>query len=218
MVKMSVSPTKKEAAFLPGDPEGQAVVHLLYQKAVDLRICLMLSGLGCKVKPFSTVEGLLGSRPDDSFVLVDIDADLDKGAEIVERLVAACEGNLVVCICKNGSIDFFRRCFRAGAIDVLDKFFDDQRIIEAFSSIRSSLCGRLAFFASLRQRRLRYEALTARERDVFRYLLEGLTSREIGTLLALSPRTVEVHRAHVHEKLHVRNTTQMACEYRELLG
>jgi len=218
MVKMSVAPMRKEAACLPGDPEGQAVVHLLYRKAVDLRVCLMLSGLGCKVKPFSTVQGLLRSRPANGLVLVDIDADLDNGAEIVERLVAAHEGSLVVCICKNGSIDFFRRCFRAGVIDVLDKSFDDQRIIEAFSSIRASIGGRLACFASLRQRRQRYDLLTAREREVFRYLLEGLTSREIGTLLALSPRTVEVHRAHVHEKLHVRNTTQMACAYRELLG
>jgi len=206
---MRVSPIKIEA---------QAVVHLLYRKAVDLRICLMLSRLGCRVKPFSTVEGFLGSRPDDGFVLVDIDADLDTGAELVEKLVAAYEGSLVVCICRNGSIDFFRRCFRAGAIDVLDKSFDDQRVIEAFSSIRASICRQLACLASLRQRRLRYASLTARERQVFRYLLDGLTSREIGGLLALSPRTVEVHRAHVHEKLHVRNTTQMACEYRELLS
>lgn len=198
--------------------EAQAVVHLLYRKAVDLRICLMLSRLGCKVKPFSTVEGFLGSRPDGGFVLVDIDADLDGGAELVEKLVAAYEGSLVVCLCRNGSIDFFRRCFRAGAIDVLDKSFDDQRVIEAFSSIRAPICRQLACFASLRQRRLRYGSLTAREREVFRYLLDGLTSREIGSLLALSPRTVEVHRAHVHDKLHVRNTTQMACEYRELLG
>lgn len=60
-------------------------------------------------------------------------------------------------ICRNGSIDFFRRCFRAGVVDVLDKSFDDQRLFET-------------------------------------------------------------HRAHMHEKLQVRNTAQMACDYRELLG
>lgn len=198
--------------------EAQAVVHLLYRKAVDLRLCLMLSRLGCKVKPFSTVAGFLGSCPSDGFVLVDIDAELDDGAEIVEKVVAEYEGSLVVCVCRNGSIEFFRRCFRAGVVDVLDKSFDDQRVFEALSSVRASIGRQLALFASLRQRRLRFASLTNREREVFPYLLDGLTSREIGSLLALSPRTVEVHRAHMHEKLHVRNTTQMACEYRELLG
>jgi FixJ family two-component response regulator len=198
--------------------ETQAVVHLLYQKAVDLRLCLMLSRLGCKVKPFSTVAGFLEARPRDGFVLVDIDAELDDGAEIVEKVVAAYEGSLVVCVCKNGSTDFFRRCFRAGVIDVLDKSFDDQRVFEALSSVRATIGRQLAWFASLRRRRLRFASLTNREREVFRYLVDGLTSREIGSLLALSPRTVEVHRAHMHEKLQVRNTTQMACEYRELLG
>jgi len=199
-------------------PERQAIVHLLYGRAVDLRLCLMLSRLGFKVKPFSTVEALLAARPGDGLVLVDIDEDLDSGADLVEKLLLAHEGSLVVCLCRNGSTDFFRRCFRAGVIDVLDKSFEDQHVIEALSSVRAAVCRRHASFASLRQRQLRYAALTSREREVFRYLLDGLTSREIGGLLALSPRTVEVHRAHLHEKLHVRNTAQMACEYGELLA
>ena len=215
---MRVSLLEKEAACFHAASEKQAVVHLLYRKAVDLRLCLMLSRLGCKVKPFSTVAGCLGACPRDGFVLVDIDTDLDKGAEIVEEVVSAHEGSLVVCICRNGSTDFFRRCFRAGVIDVLDKSFDDQRVFEALSAVRATIGRQLALFASLRRRRLRFASLTNREREVFRYLLDGLTSREIGSLLALSPRTVEVHRAHVHEKLHVRNTIQMACEYKELLG
>jgi two-component system response regulator FixJ len=207
----------KQTAFPAAAREEQAVVHLLYQKAVDLRICLMLSRMGCKVKPFSTLDGFLKSCPRDGTVLVDIDGDLDNGAEIVEKVLAAHEGSLVVCLCKNGSTDFFRKCFRAGVIDVLDKSFDDQRVIEALSAVRASVSRQHASVASLRQRRLRFGLLTNREREVFRHLLDGLTSREIGSLLALSPRTVEVHRAHVHEKLHVRNTAQMACDYRELL-
>jgi len=46
------------------------------------------------------------------------------------------------------------------------------------------------------------EALTARERDVLRLTAEGLSSKEIGTILAISPRTVETHRHRLMVKLH----------------
>jgi FixJ family two-component response regulator len=64
-----------------------------------------------------------------------------------------------------------------------------------------------------RQRRSRYGLLSGRERDVFRHLVEGMTNREIAAMLALSPRTIEVHRAHIQEKLGVRNLAQLVGEY-----
>lgn len=205
----------------PGSTADQAeapvIVHLLYQKAVDLRICLILSQLGFKVKPLSTIAAFHRSRSKSGLVVVDVDADLARGAEIVEELVARHRHSLVVCLCAGGSIEFFRRCFRMGVIDILDKSFDNQRVLEAFSSIRAFGSRRLPLSAALRQRQVRYASLTRKEREVFRYLLEGMTNRDIAGLLTLSRRTVEVHRAHIQKKLQVRNTTQMACEYSELV-
>jgi two-component system response regulator FixJ len=216
--EVRVLPLEKERKGLMVErAESQPIAHLLYQKAVDLRICLILSKLDFKVKPFSTIEKFHKESTRNGLLVVDVDSDLESGADIVENLVAQYEQSLVVCFCTNGSIDFFRRCFRVGVVDVLDKSFDDQRVTEALSSIRASRCRRPSLFASLRQRQLRYESLTDREREVFRHLVDGLTNREIGQLLSLSPRTVEVHRAHVQEKLHVRNTAQMAAEYSELI-
>jgi DNA-binding CsgD family transcriptional regulator len=67
--------------------------------------------------------------------------------------------------------------------------------------------------ACVRRRQARFDSLTGREREVFRYLMDGCTNREIAQLLTLSPRTIEVHRAHLQEKLSVKNGAQMAADY-----
>jgi len=198
--------------------DGQPVVHLLYHKAVDPRICLILSRLDLKVKPASATGKLRKTRGHHELVVIDVDSALEAGASIVEGLAAGPGRSPMVAVCMDGSIDFFRRCFRAGVIDVLDKSFDDQRLADAFGAIRAFKYRQPSPFASLRQRQLRYESLTLREREVFHYLLNGRTNREIGELLALSTRTIEIHRAHLKEKLHVRNTAQMAGEYSGLIG
>lgn len=54
-----------------------------------------------------------------------------------------------------------------------------------------------------------YETLTLREREVLLQMAEGLTSQEIGAKLSISPRTVEVHRTHILQKLDLRNQTEL---------
>ena len=54
-----------------------------------------------------------------------------------------------------------------------------------------------------------YESLTAREREVLRLTAEGLTSKEMGERLGISPRTADVHRAHVIRKLGLRNRVEV---------
>jgi FixJ family two-component response regulator len=122
----------------------------------------------------------------------------------------------VIPVCANGSIEFFRRCFRAGAFDVLDKSFGDERLAGALQGPRTLRHPLAASLASVRQRQARFDSLTGREREVFRYLMDGCTNREIAQLLTLSPRTIEVHRAHLQEKLSVKNVAQMAAAYNGL--
>lgn len=216
--RVGTSPPQTEGFRLAaGHAEAQPVVRLLYRKAVDLRICLILSQTGFKVQPLSTVAAFHRSRSKSGLVVVDVEADLDWGAATIEELVARYEQSMVVCLCANGSIEFFRRCFRVGVVDILDKSFDDERVADAFAAIRAGTARRPSPFASLRQRQVRYAALTLKEREVFHYLLRGMTNREVAEVLALSRRTVEIHRAHLQKKLHVRNTTQMAAEYTELV-
>jgi FixJ family two-component response regulator len=194
--------------------DERPVIDLLYTRALDHRFQLFLYMLGFRVRPVSSLTRLLefsaGCR---GVIIVDVAAELESGAHIVEELISQLRQALVIPVCANGSIEFFRRCFRAGAFDVLDKSFGDQRLVGALQGIHTVSHSQASFLASVRQRQIRFKSLTVREREVFRYVMDGFTNREIAQLLTLSPRTIEVHRAHLQEKLSVRNVAQMAAEY-----
>jgi two-component system response regulator FixJ len=200
--------------------DGQPVIHLLYRRAVDLRIRLILARLGFSVRTVSTMEKLLDSSIAGmcQIIVVDVASELDIGIGTVEQLGTQRKQWLIVPVCSDGTMEFFRRCFKAGAVDVLDKSFDDGRIAEAFRAIKRLGSRPSSPFASARERQGRFQLLSPREQEVFRYLVEGFTSREIGPLLTLSARTVDLHRAQLHKKLCVRNVAQMACEYSEFLN
>jgi RNA polymerase sigma factor (sigma-70 family) len=51
--------------------------------------------------------------------------------------------------------------------------------------------------------------LTPREKEIFRVVAQGLTHREIGELLGISPRTVEVHKARIMEKLGIKSMAEL---------
>jgi FixJ family two-component response regulator len=187
-------------------------MHLLYLKSFDLRLQLLFSRLGWRVNVASNLAALRRSYRPGGCIVVDVEDGLEPGLVLVESLAARLERPLVIPICANGSLEFFRRCFMAGAVDVLDKSFDDQRIADALAAFTTT-CPQAPAITRTRQRRSRYGLLSGRERDVFRHLVEGLTNRQIAAVLALSPRTVEVHRAHIQEKLGVRNVAQLVGEY-----
>ncbi|HEU4375165.1 MAG TPA: LuxR C-terminal-related transcriptional regulator [Telluria sp.] len=182
---------------------------------MDHQFQLYLHRLGFRVRAVSNPEKLLALPADASpaIIIVDVAAELDRGAGIVEELISRLRHARVIPVCANGSIEFFRRCFRAGAFDVLDKSFGDQHLAGALQGTGTPWHAQAASLACVRQRQARFDSLTGREREVFRYLMDGFTNREIAQLLTLSPRTIEIHRAHLQEKLSVKNVAQMAADY-----
>ncbi|MBK8082416.1 MAG: helix-turn-helix transcriptional regulator [Devosia sp.] len=63
-----------------------------------------------------------------------------------------------------------------------------------------------------------FGSLTGREREVLHWVMQGLTNKEIARRLEISPRTVELHRSHVKEKLGVDSTAGMVAAALRLMG
>src|SRR5207237_1257663 len=94
-----------------------------------------------------------------------------------------------------------------------EKPVDDEVLLEALQhAIRQHAQSRERRQAD-RAAQERYEQLSAREREVLALIVDGLTNKEIGRALGLSPRTVEAHRAHLLEKLQVASLAQLIRQY-----
>ena len=94
-------------------------------------------------------------------------------------------------------------------MDFLEKPFDERAPIAAVEACFERERWRLAAQDESQRRGRSLAALTAREREVMELLVEGLHNREVAERLAISPRTVEVHKARIMEKLGATNLADL---------
>ena len=115
----------------------------------------------------------------------------------------------VVIITAHGDIDSARAAFQAKAIDFLPKPFETAQLLEAVQASFEREDRRLQGEDARRDDHSRLARLTAREREVLDRVAEGLHAKEIAAALGISPRTVEVHKARIMEKLDARNVAEL---------
>jgi two-component system response regulator FixJ len=117
----------------------------------------------------------------------------------------------------HGTVEMCRRAFKAGAAEFLEKPVDDEALLEALqSAVRQHVRSRQRHQAD-RAARERFAQLSEREREVLGLIVEGLTNKEIGRALGLSPRTVETHRANLFNKLQAPSLAQLIRHYAALV-
>ncbi len=114
----------------------------------------------------------------------------------------------VIVMTGHGDVTVAVSAMKAGAVDFLEKPFEKAELLMALNDgfARIDRTGHRAERAALSI--IRLEALTPRERDVLRGLVNGLPNKTIGYDLGISPRTVEIHRAHLMTKLEVRSLAE----------
>ena len=115
----------------------------------------------------------------------------------------------VVIITAHGDVASARAAFRSDAVDFLEKPFEDRAVLAAVAAGMARERERLERGARAQRRGESLAALTERERGVLELLVEGLHNRDVAQRLGISPRTVEVHKARVMEKLGARNLVEL---------
>ena len=147
-------------------------------------------------------------RPDA--VIANLDLGSDDGFELLRRVQNLRTGTPVFLIENRPLVDAAVRAVKAGAADVLTKPIDTERIVRA---VREALTREASLVAALPRRgaiEVRgFAQLTPREREVLQLIAQGQSNKEAGRELGISPRTIEVHRARVMEKLGAKNTADL---------
>lgn len=190
---MSVYPEKpRETVFVVDD---DALVRR------SLEVTLSLAGF--RIVQFASAQHFLAQiAPDQSgCVVVDIRMPVMDGLALQEELSRRHAFMSVIIITGHADVPLAVRAMRAGAVDVLQKPISNEKLIAQIKSALSISADK-ATEASLREKlSQKLKMLSDRERDVLRLVVEGYPNREIARALAISPRTVDIHRARVMEKL-----------------
>jgi two-component system response regulator FixJ len=165
-----------------------------------------LADTGIHVEPFEDLRELARAWPREGIILASDEGDLVRAllTDMAEH------GNWLplVAFAPMPSTPRVVQAVLAGAIDYLEWPFDAVTIRAAIELARSSADG--IGNARLREAmaRSRIQKLTRREREVLAGVADGLSNRLIGERLAISPRTVEIHRANMLNKMGANHTSE----------
>jgi len=179
--------------------------------AVRDSLSLLLSLRGYRTATFTPAEDFLAAlRPDwAGCVLADIRMPGLTGLEMQRILIDRGVRIPVIIITGHGDVASARAAFRSDAIDFLEKPFDDGTPAGAVEAAFERERARLSSRRLLHRRDRAFAALTDREREVMQLVVLGLHNRDVAHRLAISPRTVEIHKARVMSKLGARNLAEL---------
>jgi FixJ family two-component response regulator len=163
----------------------------------------LVRSVGLEVRSFqSAAEFLdcgLADRP--SCLVVDVRMPGVSGLDLQDSLSISGRSAPMIFITGHGTIPMGVRAMRAGAVNFIQKPFEDQELLD---SIHQAIeCELRARSVRGRQEEIeqRFDALTPREREVFHLVVAGLPNKQIGRRLGATEKTIKVHRARVMQKM-----------------
>ena len=185
--------------------DSQSIFIVDDDAAVRDSLSLLLSLHGYQTRLFECAESFLSaySHQFRGCLLLDLRMGSLNGLQLQSELSRRSATLPIIFVTGHGDVAAARTAFRGGAIDFIEKPIDDVQLLNA---IQSALDYDIRHFELSTSRDRTHQALarlTARERQVVDLVIEGMQNREIASRLQISPRTVEVHKAHAMEKLQV---------------
>jgi len=192
------------------------LVHLIDDdQAVRESLALLIGTVGLRVQAWADPQAFLAGfdRSGIGAIVLDVRMPGIGGLTVLDRLVAQGVDQPVIMLTGHGTVEMCRRAFKAGAAEFLEKPVDDEQLLEALQqAVRQHVRSRERSQADQAARE-RVAQLSEREREVLAFIVAGLTNKEIARELALSPRTVETHRANLFAKLESDSLAQLIRRY-----
>jgi len=192
--------------------EQQPIVYVVDDEVEMLHsLSRVFRRAGLHAETFSSATAFLDAYDAQSHgcILLDVHMPEISGLELQQILLDRCCNLPVVMLTGYGDVQTAVIALKAGAVDFLEKPFDDKALVESVRHVLELDRHFRASRRSLVERDARLAQLTRREREVMDKMLEGKTSKAIASLLNVSVRTVEGHRAVVMKKMQVSNLLEL---------
>lgn len=193
-------------AYVVDDDEG-------FRRSLDM----LLSTHGWAVETFSSAHSFLerSGELDSGLVLLDVHMPGKSGLDLLESAKADLERFAVVMVTGAGQIETAVRTIRAGALDFIEKGLAPGELLDRLNALDLELQEALQEKSERFSAREKIASLSTREREVLERLLGGASNKLIARALDISPRTVEMHRARMLERLEAETTAEALAVARQ---
>jgi FixJ family two-component response regulator len=198
---------------LPGDrPQPCPTVFVVDDDpGVRQMIARMVRSIGLQAEVYASAEEFLQAYEPSRLgcLVLDIRMPGDSGLALQDRLSANGMAIPIVFITGHGSIRAGVQAMKLGAIDFLEKPFDDQALLDAVHKALAA-AAELRRAESLRaDAQARLARLTPREQEVLVHVVAGLANKHIATRLGTTEQTVKVHRGRVMAKMQAHSLPEL---------
>jgi FixJ family two-component response regulator len=180
-------------------------------RAMRESLSWLLDSVGLRVRSFANAADFLAEHDpaQPGCLVLDVRMPGMSGLDLQSELASRGVELPTIVITGHAEVSMAVRAVKAGAIDFIEKPFSDQLLLDR---VRQALKIDLEAREVRRRRedaRRRLATLTAREREVLDLVAAGKANKEIASALGVSPKTVEVHRAHVMSKMCVDSLAEL---------
>lgn len=180
-------------------------------EAVRSSLKALLRSQGFAVETFASAEDFLASSAPSraGCLIVDIRLPDMDGLALQEELVRRKTGLPVIVVTGHGDVPLAVRAMKAGAIDFLEKPYDETELLDSIQRALNEAEHAYERAAAIHQAETRLATLTEREHQVLELLAAGRPNKVIAYELDTSPRTIEIHRARVMEKMQAKSLADL---------
>ena len=187
-------------------PQIASTVYIVDDdEAVRDSLRWLLEANSYRVRAYASAESFLAEYDEQQpgVLIVDVRMPGMSGLELQEQLIARKSTMPVVFITGHGDIPMAISTMKKGAVDFLEKPFDETALREIVGRMFEQANQRLSQAKAVRQHEAMLARLTSREQQVRERIVAGRLNKQIADDLGISIKTVEAHRANIMEKLQV---------------
>ena len=185
-------------------PSEPGIVHVIDDdEAFRESLVFLLQTAGLAVTSHASATDFLeaAAAADLGCIVSDVRMPGMTGIELLRRLKELGIGVPVIVVTGHGDVPLAVEAMKFGAVDFLEKPFDDEVLLASVRSALQERAGEAKRQTERTEIENRLAALSPRERDVLGGLVAGHANKQIAFDLGISPRTVEIYRANLKDKM-----------------
>ncbi len=188
------------------------VVHVVDDDAaIRDSLTFLLDSAGFTARSYEGAAELLARVGDlePGCIVTDVRMPGMSGLELIARLKDLSVVHPVIVLTGHADVALAIEAMKAGVLDFLEKPFDDESLLGAVRNALAAGEGAFGRRAELAEVERRVASLTDREREVFEAIVAGDSNKAAAIRLGISPRTVEIYRANVMEKMGAKSLSEL---------